>query len=67
MSKFKWLWHWIGKNGKQHLTTSIEEAEKSLHNNDGETIWAERVPENGIKKFKNLPQEGVKKFGNRSR
>lgn len=49
MVKLKWLWHWKGKNGIEHMTANREEANKALRSKVGTTIWAERIPENGIK------------------
>ncbi|GAI02736.1 unnamed protein product [marine sediment metagenome] len=47
--KLKWLWHWKGKNGIEHMTTNQEEADKALHSGARITVWAERISGSGIK------------------
>lgn len=58
----KWIWHWEGKNGIKHITANQGEAESALHNGTVTTVWAERVPEKGIKIIMSKESIGLARF-----
>jgi hypothetical protein len=42
-----WVWYWQDHDGKLHMTTDPDEAERTIHSVFGLTVWAERIPESG--------------------